>query len=121
MRENGDEDSGEGLAGADLSDLRGVEFARRPYRQYTRDWDHDHCESCMAGFSEDAPGDLREGWTTTAEYEPGAEYTWLCDSCFGCLQEQLGLRAVEDARSVRPLGAAPAIGTAYHKPYRVHD
>lgn len=121
MHNSSGEEWVEGLAGTDLTYLRGVAFSHRPYRQYTRSWDHDHCASCTAGFSEDEPGDLREGWTTTADYEPGAEYDWLCETCFSRLQRPLRLRVVEDPRPARPLGVAPAIGTPYEKPHRVHS
>ena len=94
----------EGLAGTDLSSLEGLAVAFRPYRQYTDGWDHDHCESCMAGPNESDPTDLHEGWTTTSEYDYGAEYLWLCDSCYQRFKHRLGLREVDDPRPVRQKG-----------------
>lgn len=110
----------EGVAGTDLAYLRGVAFSRRPYRQYTRAWDHDHCSSCMAAFSEDAPGDLHDGWATTPEFERGAEYDWLCDPCFARLREPLGLRVIQDTHPARPFRSAPEVGSSSSKPPRVH-
>jgi hypothetical protein len=116
------DDSGTlGFAGTDMTSLRGVRFAFRQYRQYTVAWDHDHCSSCMAGFSEAYEGDLHEGWTTTAEFEPGSEYEWLCDRCFQRFKVELDLREVEHDRPLRPMGAPPDVGTQYQKPPRVHD
>jgi hypothetical protein len=64
--------------------LRGVEFVRKPYRVYREGWEHDHCVACWAtlaeaGSAEDA---LYEGYATTASFERGAEYEWVCVPCF---------------------------------------
>lgn len=106
-RVDGESDWVEGVLGTDITFLRDVAFSRRPYRQPSQTWDHDHCTSCMAKFSERGPDDLREGWTTTDEYVRGAEYEWLCDECFALFRERLGLREVEDSRPVREVGSAP--------------
>lgn len=55
--------------------LSGVSLARRRYRTYRRDWDHDHCEFCGAKFSE-RPGDLKIGYVTLDGYH------WICDACY---------------------------------------
>jgi hypothetical protein len=68
-----------------LSYLRGVSFARKPYKEYRPGWDHDHCAVCGAKLAK--PGfegepTLHEGYATTAEYEHGADYEWVCPECF---------------------------------------
>lgn len=79
-----------------MSDLRNVAFKRKQYRQYNAKWDHDHCRGCWATFSEkDVGGFLHEGYTTTAEYDQGEDYDWLCSKCFSQFQEEMGWRLVE--------------------------
>ena len=78
-----------GVAGTDITELEGVTFAFRPYAVPR---EHDHCESCMAGFSEDFEHDLHEGWTST---DAGAR-VWLCDPCFQRFRGTLGLRVAAD-------------------------
>lgn len=87
-----------------LEELRGVAFAYRPYRRWSASWDHDHCDGCMVGFSEDSAEDLHEGWTTTAAYEKGAEYCWVCSECFDRHKDRLDWCEVTDTRPVRPRG-----------------
>lgn len=48
---------------------------KRAYTRYAKDWDHDHCEFCMAKFSEN-PENLHEGYTTTDSYH------WICEECY---------------------------------------
>lgn len=55
--------------------LQGARLRRRPYAPPTADWDHDHCEFCMARFSLRA-GDLGEGYVTEATEH------WVCPACF---------------------------------------
>ena len=47
------------------------------------DWDHDHCEFCMAKFSL-FPGDLTQGYATTDEYR------WICAECFADFKDEFG-------------------------------
>jgi hypothetical protein len=107
-------------ASGHLENLRGVAWARRPYRQWTKAWDHDHCEVCDASFSEDHPGDLRDGWTTTAGYEMGAEYCWVCSDCFDRCRDEMDWAVVSDPRPVREPGSAPD-GSPWSKEARLHD
>jgi hypothetical protein len=77
------------------SGLENVLFIRKRYRQYSPDWDHDHCAACWAKVAEwDEPGILHEGYATTAEYEQGEDYDWVCASCFDELQVDMGWRLV---------------------------
>lgn len=84
--------------------LVGVEFAFRPYRTYSADWDHDHCAVCHRGFSEAHPGDLHEGYATTADFSDGAEYEWVCTMCFAAQRESMRWRLVDDFRPARAVG-----------------
>lgn len=54
--------------------LHSVRLVRRPWRQRSPTWDHDHCEFCWAKFSL-APDDLGEGYCTEDEYH------WVCETC----------------------------------------
>ncbi len=73
----------------------GVELTFKTYGQYSETWDHDHCEFCFAKFLPPnrldeyrrlAPNDehelLTEGYTTTDSYTRGADYAWICVTCF---------------------------------------
>ena len=67
--------------------LRGARFIRKPYRMYAPNWDHDHCAGCWVKFMEigtDSPHEtiLHEGFEVTDDYPKGAEYEWVCPSCF---------------------------------------
>jgi hypothetical protein len=65
--------------------LRGVSFARKMYRAYTPEWEHDHCAACWQKLVEPGvPADdaVHEGYATTDEYDRGAEYEWVCVPCF---------------------------------------
>ena len=53
-----------------------------PYTEYSKDWDHDHCEACMAKFSLEATGALRGGYATSDHYR------WICPSCFNELKAE---------------------------------
>ncbi|MBL7799858.1 MAG: hypothetical protein JNL95_03955 [Chitinophagales bacterium] len=57
--------------------LKGVTLKYDQYRQYSEDWDHDHCEFCGEKFTFDEnPENLHEGYSTLDEY------TWICNNCF---------------------------------------
>jgi hypothetical protein len=78
------------------SDLRDVAFIKKRYRQYSPDWDHDHCAACWTKFAEwDGPDILHEGYATTAEYERGEDYDWVCPICFDELRDEMGWRLVD--------------------------
>jgi hypothetical protein len=60
----------------------GIALVRKRYKQWSETWDHDHCAFCWATFSLKELDGLTQGYATTAEYEHGAEYTWICETCF---------------------------------------
>src|SRR3712207_4582236 len=86
--------------------LEGALLVPKRYRARDESWDHDHCEFCSAKFVEDAspsatrgdPGTteevLTEGFTTTAEHPNGADYHWICPTCFGDFAARFGWRVV---------------------------
>jgi hypothetical protein len=62
----------------------------RPYTQYRPDWDHDHCELCMAKFVETPQhdsDDLTEGYCTEDRYR------WICRTCFDDFKDHYQWRA----------------------------
>ncbi len=72
--------------------LSGAIFAWRRYRPPRPDWDHDHCEGCMAKFMDaELPDVLREGYASNLRFEnrPGY-FSWVCQQCFRDLKEELG-------------------------------
>jgi hypothetical protein len=84
----------------------GTTFVRKRYHPHSKTWEHDHCECCGAklvdpDFSEahrrlaaQNPDVLTEGYATTAEHEKGADYYWICPSCFADFSEEFGWQAV---------------------------
>ena len=58
--------------------LRGATLSRKPYRRYSKGWDHDHCEFCGAKFGEPdlMPDALHEGYATPDNYR------WICVAWF---------------------------------------
>lgn len=59
--------------------LRGVTLVHCRYRPYHENpnWDHDHCEFCLAKFmAKDLPDALHQGYATE-DY-----YRWVCEQCF---------------------------------------
>ena len=75
---------------------RGTELTRRPYRLYRDGWDHDHCEFCSATLVEStSPAAEREhvvteGFATTDRHSKGADYYWVCESCFRDFADEFG-------------------------------
>lgn len=72
--------------------LRDVSFTRERYRDYSPEWEHDHCEACQAKLAEPSLVEdaVQEGYATTADYEMGAEYAWVCVPCFEEFRQQMG-------------------------------
>jgi hypothetical protein len=57
--------------------LKGVTLSRRSWRETRPQWDHDHCELCLAKFGDKRlPDALHDGFTTEDEYR------WICETCF---------------------------------------
>ena len=73
--------------------LRGAAFVRKPYRAHREGWDHDHCAGCWVTFAEPGSGvegAISDGFATTSAYVHGAEYEWICPSCFGLFGAAMG-------------------------------
>jgi hypothetical protein len=71
--------------------LRGQRLRRKTWTKWSDQWDHDHCNGCMAKFAEyDGPHIQKEGYTSCEEYSHGANYAWVCVQCFDELHEQMG-------------------------------
>ncbi len=79
--------------------LKGISLTHKPYRVYSEKWEHDHCAFCGAKFIDpsfsdahrklaDDPAVQIAGYTTTADYRRGAEYEWICESCFADFVEE---------------------------------
>lgn len=77
--------------------LAGQTLHRQPYKQWSDTWDHDHCAACFAKFAEfDGPGVQHVGFATGDGYEKGADYEWVCQSCFADLKDRVGWTAATD-------------------------
>jgi len=63
--------------------LLAAQLRRGPWRQYSPEWDHDHCEFCTAKFSA-REGDLKSGYSTLDDY------FWICETCFEDFREEFG-------------------------------
>jgi hypothetical protein len=86
--------------------LSGASWVRKRCRARSEKWEHDHCEFCQAKFMdpdfspshrtfiEEHPDVLTEGYATTAEHPHGADYHWLCPTCFSDFAERFGWRVV---------------------------
>jgi hypothetical protein len=64
--------------------LRGMRFQRKPYREYSAEWDHDHCAACWAKFattSSEREPIYYEGFATCSDYRHGEDYEWVCPEC----------------------------------------
>jgi hypothetical protein len=71
--------------------LRGLTLRRKPYREWSERWDHDHCAACWATFAEvDGPEIQHEGYATCEDYKLGADYDWVCVGCFSELKDEMG-------------------------------
>ncbi|MCU0415008.1 MAG: hypothetical protein MUE91_11515 [Ignavibacteriaceae bacterium] len=73
--------------------LVGVTLVRRLYRQnpYNPEWDHDHCEFCLAKFSLDTriKDALLSGYATTDDYR------WICQTCFEDFKEMFKWKVID--------------------------
>lgn len=73
--------------------LRGVCFLRKPYKRPRPEWDHDHCVACWAKLAEpemESEDVIHEGYATTASYVRGADYEWVCPTCFEEFKSDMG-------------------------------
>jgi hypothetical protein len=70
--------------------LKGLALARRVWRETRPQWDHDHCELCMAKIADARiPEALHEAYATKDEYR------WICEVCFGDFREFYGWRLTD--------------------------
>jgi hypothetical protein len=70
--------------------LRGQKFRFKRYEPPTPEWKHAHCSGCWAKFmGMDDPEVERSGYAVTSDCEKGADYYWICSSCFAAFQDQL--------------------------------
>jgi hypothetical protein len=77
--------------------LKGAKLRLHPYTKRSETWDHDHCAACFAKFAEfEGPDILHVGYATTSEFSRGADYAWVCPTCFEDLKEEMGWVAVAD-------------------------
>jgi hypothetical protein len=77
--------------------LRRLIFLKKPYAAYRPGWDHDHCAACNKTLAEpgiDGADIVHEGYATTANYEKGADYEWICVECFRDFKDFMGWREV---------------------------
>ncbi|MGD9571265.1 MAG: hypothetical protein AB7V62_05225 [Thermoleophilia bacterium] len=84
--------------------LLGVEPAWREYRARSPQWEHDHCSFCWAKFMDPTfsevhrraieadPEILTAGYATTDDHPQGAEYHWVCETCFADFAPRFGWR-----------------------------
>ncbi len=82
--------------------LLGAELVLKRYRAYREDWEHDHCAFCWAKFMDpdfspehkrwvgEHPDVLTEGYATTASHPQGADYFWVCPTCFEDFRDRFG-------------------------------
>jgi len=89
--------------------LSGAGLTHKRYRAYSETWEHDHCEFCFAKFMdpdyspehkkfiEEHPDVLTEGYATTAEHADGADYHWICDTCFNDFSERFAWLVVTES------------------------
>ena len=78
-----------------ISRLRGQSFIRKAYAGYRQDWDHDHCALCWVKLAEPSmagDGMIHEGYAVTEAYEKGADYEWVCSSCFDVAKDKMSWR-----------------------------
>lgn len=88
--------------GQELDLPPGTVFEWKAYHPYSDTWTHDHCEFCWATFMdptfsaqhrthvEENPGHQTEGYATTDEAPRGAEYNWVCSTCWDDFADEYG-------------------------------
>jgi hypothetical protein len=70
--------------------LKGQRLAFHRYTQPSETWDHDHCAACWVKFAEfEGPDILHHGFATGADYQHGALYEWVCETCFKDLKHDM--------------------------------
>ena len=72
--------------------LRGLTFAKRKYKRYSEQWDHDHCEFCWSKFCEESSKEATRGGCFTDGYATLDSYRWICETCFHDFREKYRLK-----------------------------
>ena len=62
---------------------------KSPFFQWSKTWDHEHCEFCSAKFSSHTD-DSHEGYITADHRR-----TWICPECFEDFKEMFGWELVD--------------------------
>jgi hypothetical protein len=63
--------------------LTGAVLHLATYRTHSDSWDHEHCEFCLAKFTEQVQADsLQSGYTTDDDRH------WICPQCFQDFRER---------------------------------
>ena len=80
--------------------LTGVVLRHKTYYRWSEDWDHDHCEFCGVRFAppEDpdrTKEDRHEGFATLARGQFPDDYHWICEDCFGDIEQTFRWRVVD--------------------------
>jgi hypothetical protein len=84
------------LADRQLQDASGGGFTSEEIQCPSKEWDHDHCSACWATFADiEGPEILHEGYATTADYKLGADYDWICPTCFAELRDVMNWTEVD--------------------------
>ncbi len=55
-----------------------------PFKPFSEQWDHEHCDFCWATFSL-GTDDLKEGYCTKPQNERRA--VWICSECYEDFKE----------------------------------
>lgn len=95
--------------------LKGLPLRRVRYSTYSSEWDHDHCSGCWAKFMELDPPEgtvLHEGYTTSSDHPRGADYWWVCPTCFDDFKDAMEWTEVvgdDDDYSILGIGKAISV------------
>ena len=63
------------------------------YFQWSKTWDHEHCEFCSTKFSKHE-NDLHEGYVTADD-----KRTWICPECCADFKEMFAWELIESEQS----------------------
>jgi hypothetical protein len=90
--------------------LQGATFVRKPYRVWSAEWEHDHCEFCHAKFIDPAFSEAHaalasgddtaqtEGYAALGTGPEGEDdYHWVCASCFGDFRDRFAWQVAPDS------------------------
>jgi len=72
--------------------LKNVELFYKIYSDRKTETDHDHCEFCLATFSDAIHDALKEGYTTANDY------WWVCKECFEDFNEMFRWKVIDESK-----------------------